>query len=100
MSKIFFAYILHLISRGSAPSQACLLIGVGVFVGPVFDQGCLRSLLLLRAFCLVFGMMMTSLSDRYWRFVIAQGLVVGLGCGVHFVLPLLFFRRKFQVRKL
>ena len=28
---------------------------------------------------------MTSLCSHYWQFVIAQGLVVGLGCGLHFV---------------
>lgn len=65
--------------------QACLLIGVGAFTGPLFDQGYLRSLLFSGTFALVFGMMMTSLCNRYWQFVIAQGLVVGLGCGLHFV---------------
>ena len=65
--------------------QACLLIGVGAFTGPLFDQGYLRSLLFSGTFALVFGMMMTSLCSHYWQFVIAQGLVVGLGCGLHFV---------------
>lgn len=65
--------------------QACLLIGVGAFTGPLFDQGYLRSFLFSGTFALVFGMMMTSLCSHYWQFVIAQGLVVGLGCGLHFV---------------
>lgn len=65
--------------------QACLLIGVGAFTGPLFDQGYLRSLLFAGTFALVFGMMMTSLCTQYWHFVLAQGLVVGLGCGLHFV---------------
>ena len=65
--------------------QACLLIGVGVFTGPLFDQGYLRSLLFSGTFALVFGMMMTSLCSHYWQFVIAQGVVVGFGCGLHFV---------------
>lgn len=65
--------------------QACLLIGVGAFTGPLFDQGYLRSLLFCGTFALVLGMMMTSLCTQYWQFVLAQGLVVGLGCGLHFV---------------
>ena len=65
--------------------QACLYIGVGFFTGPLFDQGYLRSLLISGTFCLVFGMMMTSLCREYWHLVLAQGLVVGLGCGLVFV---------------
>ncbi len=65
--------------------QACLLIGVGAITGPLFDRGYLRALLFCGTFALVFGMMMTSLCTQYWQFVLAQGLVVGLGCGIHFV---------------
>ena len=65
--------------------QACLLIGVGAFTGPLFDLGYLLSLLLCGTFALVFGMMMTSLCTQYWHFMLAQGLMVGLGCGLQFV---------------
>ena len=79
--------------------QACLLIGVGAFTGPLFDLGYLRPLLICGTFALVFGMMMTSLCTQYWHFVLAQGLVVGLGCGLHFVpaiavLPTYFSRKR------
>ena len=65
--------------------QACLLLGVGAFTGPLFDLGYLHSLLLCGTFALVFGMMMTSLCTQYWHFMLAQGLTVGLGCGLQFV---------------
>ncbi len=65
--------------------QACLLIGIGTFTGPLFIQGYLRSLLFSGTFALVFGIMMTSPCTQYWQFVLAQGMVVGLGCGLHFV---------------
>ena len=55
------------------------------FTGPLFDQGYLRSLLFSGTFFLVLGMMMTSLCNKYWQFVLGQGLVVGLGCGLVFV---------------
>ena len=79
--------------------QACLLIGVGIFTGPLFDRGYLRSLIFSGTFALVFGMMITSLCSQYWQFILAQGLVVGLGCGLHFVpsiapLPMYFSRKK------
>ena len=65
--------------------QACLLIFVGVFTGPLFDLGYLRLLICSGTVALVLGMMMTSLCTQYWQFVLAQGLVVGLGCGLQFV---------------
>lgn len=65
--------------------QAFLLVFIGVFTGPLFDRGYLRSLLVAGSFGVVFGMMMTSLCDKYWQVVIAQGVLVGLGCGCLFV---------------
>ena len=65
--------------------QAFLLVFIGVFTGPLFDHGYLRTLLITGSFGVVFGMMMTSLCNEYWQFVVAQGFVVGLGCGCLFV---------------
>ena len=74
-------------------------MGVGVFTGPLFDQGYLRSLLFGGAFALVFGTMMTSLCTQYWQFVLAQGLVVGIGCGLHFVPAIALLPGYFSSRK-
>ena len=72
---------------------------MGVFTGPLFDLGYLRSLLFGGAFALVFGMMMTSLSTQYWQLLLAQGLVVGLGCGLHFVPAIALLPSYFSSRR-
>lgn len=53
--------------------------------GPLYDRGHLQALVRGGSFCVVFGMMMTSLASQYWQIVLAQGLVVGMGCGMFFV---------------
>ena len=66
--------------------QAFLLVVIGAFTGPLFGRGCLRSLLVAGSFGVVSGMMMTSLCNKYWQVVVvAQGVLVGLGCGCLFV---------------
>ena len=77
--------------------QAFLFIFGGVLAGPLYDYGYLRTLLCVGSFLIVFGMMMTSLCLKYWQFVLAQGLIVGLGNGCLFVpsvavLPTYFLR--------
>jgi hypothetical protein len=63
-------------------TQSFLLMFAGGFVtGPIFDAGYLRALVTVGAGTSVFGMMMTSISTKYWHFVLAQGITVGLGAG-------------------
>lgn len=64
--------------------QGFFLIVSGIFVGPVFDHGYFRTLILIGTFLVVFGMMMTSLASQYWQLFLAQGLCVGLGAGFLF----------------
>ncbi|KAI8665516.1 MFS domain-containing protein [Fusarium sp. Ph1] len=64
---------------------AFLLLFVGIFVGPVFDRGYLRTLLLVGSFMVVFGHMMLSLCDTLWQVLLAQGFVIGIGAGCLFV---------------
>ena len=79
--------------------QACLLIFVGVITGPLFDRGYLRTLIATGTALVVFGMMMTSLCREYWQFVLAQGLVVGLGCGCLFVPSVAIIPTYFTTKK-
>ncbi|KAJ5690172.1 Major facilitator superfamily domain general substrate transporter [Penicillium macrosclerotiorum] len=65
--------------------QGFLLLMAGIIVGPIFDKGHLRPLLLLGTFLVVFGLMMTSLSTKYYQVFLAQGLVVGVGCAFLFL---------------
>ena len=65
--------------------QGFLLIGLGLPAGPAFDAGYLHTLINMGSFLVVFGMMMTSICKQYWEFMLAQGLVVGLGSGCLFL---------------
>lgn len=78
--------------------QSFLLMLVGVITGPLFDAGYFRGLVGFAAFMLPFGLMMTSISTKYWHLILAQGVCVGLAAGCMFVpsvalLPQ-YFRRK------
>ncbi|KAL4735893.1 major facilitator superfamily domain-containing protein [Aspergillus similis] len=64
---------------------AFMLLFVGLFVGPVYDKGYLRTLLLVGSFGVVFGHMMLSLCKEFWQVLLAQGFVVGIGTGCLFV---------------
>jgi MFS family permease len=66
------------ISWIAALQGAGLLFG-GIFVGPLFDRGYLRSLLIAGIVITAFGFMMTSLAHKLWHLILAQGLVMGFG---------------------
>lgn len=79
--------------------QGFFLIAVGTLVGPLYDQGYLRSILATGSFLVVLGLMMTSLCTKYWQLVLAQGVTVGIGIGCLFlpsiaVLPPYFTKRR------
>ena len=78
--------------------QSFMLLVVGIFAGPLYDRGYLRSLLFVGSFGVVFGHMMLSLCTEYWQALLAQGFCVGIGAGCLFVpsvsvLPT-YFKRK------
>ncbi|VDC05950.1 unnamed protein product [Peniophora sp. CBMAI 1063] len=65
--------------------EGALLLMGGIFTGPIFDLGYFRTLATFGSLTIVFGMMMLSLSTRYYQIILSQGLVVGIGCGCLFV---------------
>jgi MFS family permease len=65
--------------------QGFLLFLVGVIVGPIFDKGYLKSLIAIGSFLVVFGLMMTSLSTKYYQVFLAHGVAVGTGCAFLFL---------------
>jgi len=71
---------------------------MGCLVGPLFDRGYLKSLILVGAFGLVFGHMMLSLCTEYWQVILAQGFVVGIGGGCLFVPALAVLQPYFNTR--
>ncbi|KAK5988390.1 MFS-type transporter dbaD [Cladobotryum mycophilum] len=62
--------------------QLFLTMVVGLPAGWIMDAGHLRLLLITGSFLEVFGMFMTSLCTKYWQFVLAQGVCVGIGSGL------------------
>jgi predicted MFS family arabinose efflux permease len=52
---------------------AFMLLFVGIFVGPLYDRGHLRTLLVFGSFMVVLGHMMISICNAYWQVVLAQG---------------------------
>ncbi|KAJ5086064.1 hypothetical protein N7532_010835 [Penicillium argentinense] len=79
--------------------QSFLLMLIGVITGPLFDAGYFRALIGFGGFMLPFGLMMTSISSKYWHLILAQGICVGLAAGCLFVpsvaiLPQYFRRRR------
>lgn len=79
--------------------QSFLLMLFGVVTGPLFDAGYFRGLLCFGSTMLPFGLMMTSISSKFWHIILAQGICVGLGSACLFVpsvaiLPQYFKRRR------
>ncbi|KAI8629777.1 MFS general substrate transporter [Xylariaceae sp. FL1651] len=65
--------------------QGALLTMFGIVSGPLYDKGYFLYLLAIGLFLVVFGMFMTSLCWAYWQVILAQGVAVGLGCGLLFL---------------
>ncbi|KAI1764724.1 MFS general substrate transporter [Hypoxylon sp. FL1150] len=65
--------------------QGCLLMLGGLVSGPLFDAGYFHALTATGLFLVVFGLFMTSLCTAYYQVLLAQGICVGLGCGLLFL---------------
>lgn len=61
--------------------QTFLLMIIGAPCGRLVDAGYLYTQLLIGTFFQVFGMMMASISTKYWQLFLSQGICVGLGAG-------------------
>ncbi|KAK1546711.1 major facilitator superfamily transporter [Colletotrichum paranaense] len=79
--------------------QGALLMMVGPISGPLYDAGYFRELVWAGITLIILGMFMTSLCTTYWQVLLAQGVCVGLGCGLVFlpstaILSQYFHRRR------
>lgn len=79
--------------------QAFLLFLVGTLVGPIYDSGYVRSLLVVGSFLSVFGLFMTSVCQEYWQFLICQGVVTGTGFGCLFLPGVTVVSQYFSTKK-
>ncbi|KAK7202415.1 MFS general substrate transporter [Myxozyma melibiosi] len=80
-------------------TQAFLLLVVGIISGPVFDLGVFRPLLISGSVVLVLGLVFTSLCHEYWQFMLAQGIMTGIGCGLFFVPSVAVIPQYFTTRR-
>ncbi|KAK5997601.1 MFS-type transporter dbaD [Cladobotryum mycophilum] len=78
--------------------QSLMVFAVGAFIGPIYDRGHLKLLLVVGTFGIVFGHMMLSLCNDYWQVILAQGFVVGIGGGCLFVPALAVIQQYFSTR--
>lgn len=74
-------------------------MGFGVFVGPLYDRGYLRTLVGGGNFLIVLGMMLASIADSYYPTLLAQGICVGVGMGIAYVPVLGEVSRNFSKRR-
>ncbi|PLB45085.1 monocarboxylate transporter [Aspergillus steynii IBT 23096] len=79
--------------------QSFLLMLFGVVTGPLFDAGYFRGLVSFGTFMLPFGLMMTSISTKYWHFILAQGVCIGLASGCLFVPSVAILPQYFKQRR-
>ncbi|KAH9849483.1 MFS general substrate transporter [Lenzites betulinus] len=56
----------------------------GGFIGRIFDAHGPRVIMIPGTIVLVFSTMMTSLSSKYYQYILAQGILFGLGVGMMF----------------
>ncbi|KAF4440335.1 hypothetical protein F53441_12283 [Fusarium austroafricanum] len=59
--------------------QTFCMIFSGFPVGPIYDSGYVRQLLGVGSGLIVVGTTLQSFCTQYWHFVLAQGLMVGIG---------------------
>ncbi|KAI1261262.1 MFS general substrate transporter [Xylariaceae sp. FL1019] len=59
--------------------QSFFLMAIGVFIGPLYDAGHCRILLIVGTIAVTLGYMLTSISTQYWEIFLAQGVLTGVG---------------------
>jgi MFS family permease len=104
---VFQAYYSTTLLPTSTPSeiswigsiQAFLLLFVGVIGGRALDAGYYNTLFVTGAFLEVFGVMMTSISTKYYQVFLAQGITVGIGSGIIFTCGVSIVGTYFSTRR-
>lgn len=79
--------------------QIFLLFFIGTFSGRATDAGYLKITLITGSILQVIGIMMTSLSTKYWQLLLAQGICTGLGDGLVFCPSIALVSSYFSTKK-
>ena len=107
MYGVFQTYYSHAIAETSTASaiswigsiQVFLLCFIGTLVGPIYDAGHVRSLLVVGSFLSILGFFMTSICKNYWQLFLAQGVVTGSGFGCLFLPGVASVSQYFSTKK-
>ncbi|KTW27806.1 hypothetical protein T552_02245 [Pneumocystis carinii B80] len=75
------------------------IILVSLLIGPIYDRGYIRPLIIIGSILIIFGMIMTSLSKKYYQFFIYQALCIGIGSGCVFIPSLGIITRYFDKKQ-
>ncbi|KAJ5929482.1 hypothetical protein N7454_006432 [Penicillium verhagenii] len=78
--------------------QTCLLLGGGIVGGPLFDKYGAK-VIWPAAIVFIFSVMMTSLGKEYYQFMLAQGILGGLTCGIMFSPAMAAVSHYFQAKR-
>ncbi|KAF9555809.1 MFS general substrate transporter [Agrocybe pediades] len=86
-------YYQETLLKSSSPStiawigsiQYALVFLPGLVVGRLFDMGHIRSIFITSSIILVVATFLVAECNKYWHFLLCQGIVVELGCGGLFV---------------
>ena len=73
-----------------------LLIFVGIVSGLLFDMGYFRAMLIVGACTETLGVFLMSVSDKYWQFMLTQGILMGLGNSLLYLPGLALVGRSFK----
>ncbi|KAI0506270.1 MFS monocarboxylate transporter [Xylaria bambusicola] len=78
--------------------QIFILLAIGTFSGRASDAGFVHQAVLLGTVLIVFGMFVTSAATQYYQFILAQGVVIGIGMGILYMpglsVPSSYFKEK------
>lgn len=107
MYGVFQTYYSHDIAETSSASaiswigsiQGFLLCFIGVIIGPLYDLGHSRSLLVVGTCLSLLGIFTTSVCKSYWELLLAQGVTLGLGMGCLFLPGVTVVSQYFSTRK-
>lgn len=79
-------------------TQAFLLLVIGIISGRASDAGLVHEAVFAGTFLIVFGIFMASLSTQYYQLFLSQGVCVGLGMGILYMIgisvPGSYFKEK------
>lgn len=107
MYGVFQTYYSHDIAETSSSSdvswigsvQGFLLCFIGILIGPIYDLGHSRSLLLTGTCLSLLGIFTTSICKNYWQLFLAQGVTLGLGMGCLFLPGVTVVSQYFSTKK-